>query len=180
MLLYGFVLFYKHVENKYASLLLIYARSSRTKTHNNLRAHSCKGNMRFKRLMVLCPILIHAISQSLQFTLAVWPQSNIHLPAVIKSSVQRIRLHHSSVLTALLDHELFYFQFCLLFFLNFSASPYTCLTLISVSLSRYLSELPLRSGTPFKSSKALQEQALENKQNKTTPHHTHTHTQTRK
>jgi len=40
----------------------------------------------------------------------VWPQSSTDLPAVSKSSVQPIRLHYSPVLTALLDHELFYFS----------------------------------------------------------------------
>lgn len=67
-----------------------------------------------------------------------WPQSNTNLPSVIKSSVQQIRPHYSSVLTALLDYELCYFPFGLIFLFFCSI----------LCLLHYYFYQPLKSSSP--------------------------------
>lgn len=112
MLPHRSVLFYSDVGEKYA-LLLSYVYGDKKKIHSNLIHFHAKGTQDLKSLIYvsmpdinLCFPPIAAIH-----TGRVWPQSNTNLPAVIKSSTQQVRLNYSSVLTALLDHELFYFPF---------------------------------------------------------------------
>lgn len=85
MLSYRFVLFYSDVEEKCASLLLIYVYSAR-KNNNHLIHFHAKGTQDLKSLTYvampninLCYPPIAAIH-----TGGVWPQSNTNLPAVIR------------------------------------------------------------------------------------------------